>query len=211
MKTVINVMATLMIIGLSGQVQAASEDSLSIIQKQWAVCQYQSKDSEQQSTCLESLITQNQSLLNSEPHRADLKVWLAINKSSLAGADGGLGALSLVKDAKQLLEQVIKQAPETLNGSAYASLGSLYYQVPGWPLSFGDDHKAETMLLKALEINPNGIDPNYFYAGFLVQDGRTEEAMPYLIQAQNAQLRADRPLADQGRQQEVAKLIGELN
>ncbi|QTG98208.1 tetratricopeptide repeat protein, partial [Vibrio furnissii] len=63
-------------------------------------------------------------------------------------------ALSLVKEAKVLLEQVIETAPETLDGSAYTSLGSLYYQVPGWPIGFGDDDKAEAMLQKALEINP---------------------------------------------------------
>jgi hypothetical protein len=53
--------------------------------------------------------------------------------------------------------------PRALQGSAYTSLGSLYYQVPGWPIGFGDDKRAEAMLLKALEINPDGIDPNYFY------------------------------------------------
>jgi len=211
MKKVIHLMTTLILMGLSGQVLSEQIDALSIIQKQWAVCQYQSKDSDQQSTCLQSLITQNQRFLNSAPHRADLKVWLAINKSSLAGADGGLGALSLLKDAKKLLEQVIKQAPETLDGSAYTSLGSLYYKVPGWPLSFGDDKKAEKMLLKALEINPDGIDPNYFYGDFLVNEGRKEQAMQHLTHAKNAQHRSDRPLADQGRQQEIAKLLGELN
>lgn len=190
---------------------AGGPDPLQTIQSKWAVCQYKSKDSEHQVFCLENLIKRNEKALKEDPNRQELKVWLAINKASLAGADGGLGALSLVKEAKKLLEQVIEKSPETLNGSAYTSLGSLYYQVPGWPIGFGDDEMAEKMLRKALEINPEGIDPNYFYGDFLAQDGRKKEAIEYLTKAQKAKPRTDRPLADHGRQLEIAKLLGELN
>ncbi|WP_425608926.1 tetratricopeptide repeat protein [Vibrio aestuarianus] len=175
------------------------------------MCQYQSQDKEHQVYCLEKLIERNQKALDDQPERPELKVWLAINKGSLAGVNGGLGALSLVKEAKVLLEQVIEQAPETLDGSAYTSLGSLYYQVPGWPIGFGDDEMAEKMLKKALEINPDGIDSNYFYGDFLAEDGRKVDALTYLKRAQQAKARPDRPLADMGRQKEIEKRIGELN
>ena len=75
--------------------------------------------------------------------------------------EGGLGALGLVKQAKASLEQALAIDPQALAGSAYTSLGSLYYQVTGWPLGFGDDDKAEAMLKQSLAINPDGIDPNY--------------------------------------------------
>ncbi len=137
-------------------------------------------------------------------------VWLAINKASLAGAEGGLSGLSQAKQAKKILEQVIEKAPETLNGSAYTSLGSLYYKVPGWPIGFGDDAKAEKLLKKALEINPNGIDSNYFYGDFLVEQGKKKEAIKYLTRAQNAAPRPERPVADAGRQQEISTLLKSL-
>ena len=35
-------------------------------------------------------------------------------------------------------------------GSAYTSLGTLYFKVPGWPVGFGDEEKAEELLRKAL-------------------------------------------------------------
>ena len=211
MKRNMAMFAAALTLGTSLSVSAASVDPLLTIQKKWAVCQYQSKDKDHQVYCLENLIKRNEEALKQAPERQDLKVWLAINKSSLAGAKGGLGALSLVKEAKVLLEQVIEKEPETLDGSAYTSLGSLYYQVPGWPIGFGDDDKAEKMLHKALEINPEGIDPNYFYGDFLAQDGRKAEAIQYLTKAQHAKPRPDRPLADQGRQQEIAQKLGELN
>ncbi len=192
-------------------VSAESADPLLTIQHQWAHCQYQTKKEKQQVSCFTSLIALNQAELDKAPKRADLKVWLAINKSSLAGVKGGLGALPLVKEAKALLEQVIEQAPKTLDGSAYTSLGSLYYKVPGWPIGFGDDDKAEAMLKQALAINPNGIDPNYFYADFLIEDGREDEALAYLKKAQRATPRAGRAVADEGRHKEIAKLLGEYD
>ena len=49
--------------------------------------------------------------------------------------------------------------------------GFPYYQVPGWPVGFGDDEKAEQLLKQALAINPTGIDPNFFYGDFLLDQG----------------------------------------
>ncbi|EMK3314147.1 hypothetical protein V8043_001496 [Vibrio vulnificus] len=180
------------------------------VQSKWAVCQYQIEDEDQKIKCLENLIMHNTAMLQQMPDNPELTVWLAINKASLAGAEGGLGALSLAKEAKALLEKVIATAPNTLDGSAYTSLGSLYYKVPGWPLGFGDDEKAEEMLKKALEINPKGIDPNYFYGDFLAEDGRRTEAKVYLTRAKQAEPRLNRLLADKGRQLEIDAALEKL-
>jgi tetratricopeptide (TPR) repeat protein len=122
-------------------------------------------------SCLETLSAQADQASAKEAFRTDLLIWSAIVKSTWAGAKGGLGALSLVKEAKAKLEIAIKQDPKALEGSAYTSLGSLYYQVPGWPVGFGDDDKAEQLLKQALAINPTGIDPNFFYGDFLLDQG----------------------------------------
>ncbi|MDV5168184.1 tetratricopeptide repeat protein [Photobacterium rosenbergii] len=184
--------------------------SLQTIQHQWAKCQYDTFNYDNKISCLQNNISLNQQALAKQPDRTDLKVWLAINKSTLAGADGGLSALSLVKESKILLEDVIQNDPKVLDGSAFTSLGSLYYQVPGWPISFGDDDQAEALLKQALAINPNGIDPNYFYGDFLARNGRKSEAITFLKKAQHAAPRPGRPLADKGRQQEIATKLKEL-
>ena len=98
--------------------------------------------------------------------RAEADIWYGIIVASYAGAKGGVGALALVKDAKAALEHAIASDPKALAGSAYTSLGSLYYQVPGWPIGFGDDKKARELLETALKLNPDGIDPNYFYGEY---------------------------------------------
>ncbi len=206
----ISLLGLTLLISSSFVAAQTAQDRLLNIQHQWASCQYATLDNDLKISCLEKAIISNENALKATPASSELKVWLAINNSSLAGAKGGLGALSLVKKSKKLLEEVIKVNPEVLDGSAYTSLGSLYYQVPGWPIAFGSDKKAEAMLKKALAINPDGIDPNYFYADFLAQDGRKKEAIEHFKKAQLAAARPTRPLADKGRLQEIADKLKEL-
>jgi len=130
--------------------------------------------------------------------------------ASHAGAKGGFGALSLAKEAKQALEHALSINPKALSGSAYTSLGSLYYQVPGWPIGFGDDDKARALLDKALTLNPDGIDPNFFLGDFLYRQRDYEGARKALERALKAPPRPDRPLADEGRRAEVKEILAKL-
>ena len=93
-----------------------------------------------------------------------------------------------------------------LGGSVYASLGSLYSKVPGWPIGFGSDKKAEQYFKKALSINPQGLDINYFFAEYLVEQGKEQLALEYIDKALQAPLMAERPVADKGRRTQAKKL-----
>jgi Tfp pilus assembly protein PilF len=95
-------------------------------------------------------------------------------------------------------------------GSVYASLGSLYSKVPGWPIGFGSDKKAEKYFKKALAINPQGLDINYFFAEFLADNGKDQLALEYVEKALQAPPMAERPLADKGRRQQAMKLREQL-
>ena len=130
--------------------------------------------------------------------------------STWAGAKGGLGALGLVKQAKAELEKAIELEPQALDGSAYTSLASLYYQVPGWPIGFGDEDKAEALFHQALALNPNGIDPNYFDGDFLLRQKRYGEARAALEKALAAPDRAGREVADAGRRDEARALLAQV-
>ena len=99
---------------------------------------------------------------------------------------------------------------KALDGSAYASLGTLYSNVPGWPLGFGSDKKAVQLLQKALEINPDGIDPNYFYAEHLLGKKDFESAEKYLLKARRAMPRADQVVADRGRQRAIRVALAQV-
>lgn len=194
----------------SGLVQAGIPEDLAAVQAGWAVATYQNTG-ERKVAALESLMARSDAQIRQHPDSADLLIWNGIVKSSLAGAKGGLGALSLAKAAKKSLDQAISINAQALDGSAYTSLGTLYAKVPGWPVGFGDERKAETLLLKALQINPGGIDPNYFYADFLREQGDTAKARQYLLRARKAAPRPGRELADQGRQGEITAALKALD
>ena len=172
------------------------------IQHDWAVANYITPEDDQEEV-FEKLVARARDLVKRYPGEAAPKVWLAITLSTDAGVNGGLGALGKVKEARKLLEAAENIEPEVLNGSVYTSLGSLYYQVPGWPIAFGNDEKAEMYLKKALRLNPRGIDPNYFYADYLLENDQPRKALEYLDKAMAAPARPDRPLADKGRREEV--------
>lgn len=181
---------------------AAVPPDVARVQADWARIKYQ-MPSEQRVAALETLAQEAHSISEANKETAEPLIWEAIVLASLAGEDGGLSALSRVKQAKKLLEQAEKIDPDSLDGSIYTSLGSLYYQVPGWPIGFGDDDKAEQYLKQALAINPDGIDANYFYGDYLLSQRRYEEALTAFEKALQAPPRPERPIADQGRRQEI--------
>lgn len=177
------------------------------IQTAWAAIKYQETNSTTQLKQMEKLAEQAAALSAQYPTYAEPKIWQAITLSTQAGFDGGLGSLGLVKEAKALLEQAIKINPKALDGSAYTSLGSLYYKVPGWPVGFGDNNKARACLEQARAINPDGIDANFFYGELLIEEGHAKEAIPVLEHALRAAPRPGREIADSGRRGEITQAL----
>ena len=192
---------------------AAQDDGLANaildIQHQWEHIHYQIPE-DRQVAAFPSLEDSIDALIKRYPGHAEPLVWKAIILSTHASVKGGLSALSMVRQARDLLEQAEKIDPDTLNGSIYTTLGSLYYQVPGWPLGYGDDKKAATFLKKALQINPNGIDANYFYGDFLYHRGNSKQALAVLKKALEAPLRPGRTLADEGRHKDILVLMDKI-
>lgn len=183
---------------------------LAELQQRWAEIKY-TLPADQQETAFSTLADNAEQLVERYPDAAELHIWAGIIRSSEAGVKGGLGALGLVKQAKNEFETALDLNPLALDGSAYTSLGALYYQVPGWPIGFGDDDKAEWNLQRALSINPEGIDSLYFWGDYLHDQGRDAEARQALENALMAPARAGREVADNGRRSEIRQLISELN
>jgi tetratricopeptide (TPR) repeat protein len=182
------------------------DDAVAELQRDWEQIRYQAPAAEREKR-FEALAAKARKVSEATPGRAEPLVWEGIIVSSWAGEKGGLGALGLVKQAKALYEQAIQIDGNALDGSAYNSLGVLYYKVPGWPVGFGDKTKARELLAKALTINPKGIDANYFYGEYLLETKQPDEAMAYLERALQAPARPGRTLADAGRRDEAKALL----
>ena len=195
---------------LAGPARAdALDNAIAGLQHDWEVIRYQTPAAEREKR-FEALAARAHDVAQTFPGRAEPLVWEGIVVSSWAGEKGGLGALSLAKKAKALYEAAIEIDGNTLDGSAYNSLGVLYYKVPGWPIGFGDKARARELLQKALSINPQGIDPNFFYGEYLVETRQPESALPYLERALQAPPRPGRNIADTGRREEARALIDKI-
>ena len=115
------------------------------IQQDWARVNYETAAGDARNDAFAALEKRAENFTHQHPARPEALIWEGIIESSYAGAKGGLGALSLCKEARGNLEAALKLDPNALDGSAYTSLGTLYYKVPGFPVGFGDDEKAGTV------------------------------------------------------------------
>ncbi|PHS25639.1 MAG: hypothetical protein COA84_07335 [Robiginitomaculum sp.] len=185
------------------------EDGVAHLQKEWAVINYKTPNTDEQLEKMAALALEADTLTAANPDRAEPLVWSAIIKSTEAGMKGGMGALGLAKQARRELQQAIEIDGNALDGSAYTSLGSLYYQVPGGVIGFGSKKKARANLQKALSINPDGIDANYFYGDFLLRRKKYDEAITTFEHALTAADRPSRPVADEGRRLEIKVKIAQ--
>jgi len=199
---------TVLILSFLAQAETV-QDAVVYLQTEWAIDNYQLTGKAQKES-FKTLIERADQKITAHPDTAELYIWRGIIKSTYAGVKGGLGALKYAKSAKADLEKALELDPVALQGSAYTSLGTLYFNVPGWPVGFGNDDEAEKYLKKALLINPDGIDPNYFYGDFLRNERRYDEAKGYMEKALQAEPRVGRALADQGRRKEIKQALVDI-
>lgn len=195
---------------VAGVVSSAQMPEVREIQAEWARLYYLDEFLNANYRELQALARKANQVSHDHPDSAEALVWDAIVLSTLAEKKGGLGALSLVKEAKLKLEQAEALDPTVLGGSVYASLGTLYAKVPGWPIGFGSDKQAERYFQKALALNPEGLDINYFYAEYLAENGDDTLALEYIERALRAPQLEARPVADRGRRAQARKLRATL-
>lgn len=184
----------------------AVDTAVEKLQHEWAIANYQTAEDKQEAS-FKALSELAHQMSANNPGHAELMVWEAIIVSGYAKAKGGIGALGLAKTSRDLLLAAEAINPQALHGSIYTTLGSLHYKVPGWPIGFGDQKKARGYLEKALQMNPTGIDPNYFYADFLLNRGEYKKALEYFQKALASPARPGREDADVGRKKDIQEGI----
>jgi len=172
------------------------------IESQWANIYY-AENHLDQSKHYPDLIKEATKLTKKYPKALEPIVWQAILIATNAAFEPPFKALESIETAKRLLEKIIKIDPKTLDGAALVTLGTLYYMTPGWPISFGNQSKAESLLKRALLINPDSIDSNYFYADFLLTQDKIDSAQIYFERAIKSPTRPHQKYADTQLKQEA--------
>lgn len=178
-------------------------ESVQDIESEWASIYYNTPKQQQESAFCR-LLDKTINLSKQHPDKAEPIIWEAIVKATNADHQDAVSALGAIHEARDLLLKAIEINPKAMNGSAYVTLGTLYYMTPKWPIGFGDEETAQKMLQTALKINPNGIESNFFYGDFLLSNNNLNEAEKYFkrattIPARPEQLYADNQLKEQAR------------
>jgi tetratricopeptide (TPR) repeat protein len=182
-------------------------DGLAAIQQEWAVANYQTTDKTARSNAFAALVDHATTFRTQHPDRAEALAWEGIVLSTYAGEVSAMGAMKYAKAARSALEGAEKLDAKALAGGVYASLGALYSKVPGGFIGFGDDKLAAQYFAKALAVDPDNIDNNYFYGEFLIDQGDFTHARTVLEHALAAPAVADRPVFDAGRRAEIRTLL----
>lgn len=175
-------------------------------ERDWAKANY-ATPKEQQAAAFDALLAKARALQARFPARAEPLVWAGVAQVYKAGVVGGMAGFGLVKAARRDLEAAETIDPAAAGGLGLIELGTLYYQVPGFPIAFGDRGKASRYLQRALALDPSGLAANLAYGDFLVSGGNFDRATAVLRRALAAPPRPGQDAAERGRRAEVAALL----
>lgn len=159
---------------------------------------------------LDEVLPHSEALATKNSKDAGFQMMAGFYNAQYASYKGGIGALKYAQSARKYLEQSVKLDPTIYGSSAHAVLGTLYAQVPGWPIGFGNKKKALNNYQAALTFSPNGLDSNFTYAQYLFSQKKYQEAKRYLEKAALAPPRPDRPKADIDVSKQIAKGLKEI-
>jgi tetratricopeptide (TPR) repeat protein len=180
----------------------------------WEHIKFQETDKDLQEKQMAALADRAAALVQQYQTRPEAMIWHGIiisEQASMASENGSpFKALSFAKRARAILEPLAKTNPAILDAGAPASLGVLYYRVPGFPVGFGDKAKARQLLQEAVQYAPDGLDANYFYGDFLYEQKEYPAAQQIFKHALSLPPHPERPIWDKSRrlviQEDLAKM-----
>ncbi len=192
--------------GLMATVAAAAPPTVDELAAAWALVKYGPPDAPDRRTVAEA-IERDATALVAREDTAATRVWLANALCLTAEILHSTASLAKVREARDVLLVAERASPE--NPAVLVLLGSLYYDVPGWPIGFGDRKKAQAYLSRAIAADPAGRDTNYFMGDFLLTVGRAGEARAFLEKALAAPQQNDP--GDPGRRREIREALAKAN
>lgn len=93
---------------------------------------------------------------------------------------GKMKALGSARTIEKHFQAVLDNDEKYERATAHQGIGRLYFELPGWPISFGSNKKALEHLKKAVELQPDHLGHRVYYAQVLVKMGDKAEARKQL-------------------------------
>jgi len=177
---------------------------MAAIIRDYDAASYDVADNEAKIKAYDAVVQRAARLSKQYPNRAEPLVWQGQSQAAQSAADRSLG---LAKQARKTLENAIAITPNEYAVEAYSTLGSMYANIPGFPLAFGDKKKARECYRKALAINPSSIGANLGYANLLFKLDEYGEAIKYATAALNGTPRPGRERADKAARASAESVI----
>lgn len=205
--TLSSAVAAILLANMPVAVLAGVTEDVKSVNDGWAHIVYEVRGSSTQTKALDALAKQAAVIVARNPGKAEPLLWQGIVTSEQANRANFLHKLGLATKARDIIARAYAINPRAANGGAAMSLGVLYFKVPGSPIGFGDDDKARKLLKEALALDPGGLDANYFYGDFLLDQGDAKGARSFLQKALRAPHDTARPVWDAGRRREVQALL----
>ena len=175
--------------------QPSTEDAVQLLEDEWAEVFYK-LPSNQQASRFKALLPRVQALQEQYPKRAEPLILEAIVLCTLASTEWGFSSLTRLSKARELLIRSIDFDPKAMGASAFITLGNLYFRLPGWPISYGDDELARQYLESAVKLFPDALDANYFLGDYWLHEEDHAKALQYLEKADQAPVRPNHLLSD---------------
>lgn len=181
---------------------------LGALARQWDYINFEIKDGPAAEAQAEQLQHQAEVLAQTQPNRPEPLIWQAAALLAKADARRNLSSLPLADKARKLLERAAALGASGDDGGfAYAVLGTLYGEMPGFPLGFGDKDKARADFQRASALAPANVEVNVLYGDFLLHQRDFAGAAAAAKRALNAPARVGRPLGDRRRHEEALALL----
>jgi tetratricopeptide (TPR) repeat protein len=171
------------------------EETANVLNNEWSEIFYR-LPGRLQAEKYEALLPRIREFKAQNPQSAEPLILEAITLCTLAATEWGFSSLSRVREARDLLLRAIDLNPKAMEGTALITLGNLYYRLPGWPISFGDDEIALQYLETAVKLYPESLDSNYFLGDYWLNEEEYDKAIKYLEKADKIPARPYHQISD---------------
>jgi tetratricopeptide (TPR) repeat protein len=195
---------------LPAQAADAADAEVHRLQSTWEGIKFGVPEGDEQTRQMNALGDDADAVAAKFPDRPEVLIWDGIITSERASMASAFSALGLAKRARDILEQAYKMAPAKLDAGATASLGVLYYRVPGFPIGFGDKVKANRLLEEAVKLAPTGLDAWYFHGDFLYEQKEYPKAAEAFRHALSLPPHPDRSLWDKNRRLVIEERLASI-